>query len=136
MFYAIASLTLAAAATTAAPAAETATTSTEVAMQAELVMAGAIASRQPQPLPEQLAAGQTIYAFTTVTGPGGGFVEHVWTRDGKEVSHQYLPVGQSKRWRTWSRHKLVAGQYSVQVLGPKGVVLQETSFEVAPAAQD
>jgi len=136
MFYAIASLTLAAAATTTAPATETATESTEAAVKVELVMAGAVASRQAQPLPEKLEAGQTIYAFTTVTGPGGGFVEHVWSCNGKEVSHQYLPIGQSKRWRTWSRHKLVAGQYSVQVLGPKGAVLEETSFEVAPAAQD
>jgi hypothetical protein len=135
MFNAIASLTLAAAAA-ATPAAATTAEAAEATMQAELVMAGAIDNRQAQPLPEQLTAGQTIFAFTTVTGPGGGFVEHVWTRDGKEVSHQYLPIGQSKRWRTWSRHKLTAGQYNVQVLGPKGVVLQETSFEVAPTAQD
>ncbi len=136
MFYAIASLTLAAAATATAPASESAPGATEDAVKAELVMASAIANRQAQPLPEKLQAGQTIYAFTTVTGPGGGFVEHVWTCDGKEVSHQYLPIGQSKRWRTWSRHKLTAGQYSVQVLGPKGAVLEEKSFAVAPAAKD
>ena len=136
MFFAIASLSVAAAVTAATPAAETTPDPTEDAVKADLVMAGSVASRQAQPLPEKLEAGQTIYAYTTITGPGGGFVEHVWTCNGKEVSRQYLPVGQSKRWRTWSKHKLTAGQYNVQVLGPKGAVLQETSFEVAPAAKD
>jgi hypothetical protein len=136
MFFTIASLTVAAAVATAAPAAEPTTESTENAVKAELVMAGAVASRQAQPLPEKLEPGQTIYAFTTITGPGGGFVEHVWTCNGKEVSRQYLPVGQSKRWRTWSRHKLTVGQYNVQVLSPKGTVLQETSFEVLAAAEN
>jgi hypothetical protein len=135
MFFAIASLTVAAATAATAPAAETADTA-EVAVKAELVMAGSVASRQAQPLPDTLTAGQTIYAFTTVTGPGGGFIEHVWTCNGKEVSHQYLPLGQSKRWRTWSKHKLTAGQYEVKVLGPKGAVLQETTFEVVPASKD
>jgi hypothetical protein len=135
MFFAIASLTLAAAATAPA-AADSATDTTEVAMKAELVMAGSVASRQAQPLPEKLAAGQTLYAFTTITGPGGGFVEHVWTCNGKEVARHYLPVGQSKRWRTWSRHKLGAGHYHVEVFAPDGTSLQESSFSVLPPATE
>jgi len=135
MFYAIASLTLAAAATTTAPATETATESTEAAVKVELVMAGAVASRQAQPLPEKLEAGQTIYAFTTVTGPGGGFVEHVWTCNDKEVARHYLPIGQAKRWRTWSRHKLTVGHYHVEVFAPDGTSLQESSFSVLPAGE-
>jgi hypothetical protein len=134
MLFTIASLVLAAAATTDASTSDIA--STEAAMKAELVLASAVVNRQAQPLPEKLTAGQTVYAFTQVTGPGGGFVEHVWTCNGKEVSRQYLPLGQSKRWRTWSRHKVTSGQYHVEVLGAKGVLLQETTFEVLPAAKD
>jgi len=129
MLFAIASLTLAAAVTppaTEPPAAEP-------AMKAELTLAASVVHRQARPLPEELYAGQTIYAFTEVSGPGGGFVEHVWTCNGKEVARHYLPVGQSKRWRTWSRHKLSVGHYHVEVFAPDGTSLQESSFSVLPA---
>ena len=130
MLFAIASLTLAAA-VTASPAAPT-----EATMEAELILASSVINREAQPLPEELLAGHIVYAFTQITGPGGGFVEHVWTRDGKEVARHYLPVGLGKRWRTWSRHTVAAGQYRVQVLGPDGKQLQETSFTVLPVEQD
>jgi hypothetical protein len=52
------------------------------------------------------------------------------------VARHYLPLGESKRWRTWSRHKLSAGQYQVEVLGPDGARLQETTFTVLPASKD
>ena len=86
-------------------------------------------------MPEKLQAGQTVFAFTQITGPGGGYVEHVWMCNGKEVARHYLPVGQSKHWRTWSRHLLHVGQYNVRVLADSGAKLQETSFEVLPADQ-
>jgi hypothetical protein len=138
MLFAIASLTLAAAvsspsATDASQpvSAKAAATATDV--KADLVLASSIVDRKAQPLPEKLQAGQTVYAFTLITGPGGGYVEHVWTCNGKEVARHYLPVGQSKHWRTWSRHLLHAGQYNVRVLADNGAKLQETSFEVLPA---
>ena len=142
MLFAIASLTLAAAVSspTAAPStAEASGSSSDKApasandVKADLFLASAIVDRKAQPVPEKLQAGQTIYAFTQITGPGGGYVEHVWTCNGKEVARHYLPVGQSKYWRTWSRHLLHAGQYSVRVLADNGAKLQETSFEVLPA---
>jgi hypothetical protein len=123
MLTAVASLTLATAVTLAAPAPDK--------VAAELVMGSAIIDRQPQPLPEKLFAGQILYAFTTITGPGGGYVEHVWSCNGKEVARHYLPVGQSKRWRTWSRHKVAAGQYHVEILAADGTRLQQTDFVVA-----
>ena len=132
MLFAIASFALAA--TVTPPAATPA--DAEPALKVELTLASAIVHRQARPLPEELRAGQTIYAFTEVSGPGGGFLEHVWTCNGKEVARHYLPVGQSKRWRTWSRHKLTAGDYHVEVLGPDGTSLQESSFTVLPAAMD
>ena len=142
MLFAIASLTLAAAVSSPAAIPPTAEASGSVAdktpttandIKADLVLASAIVDRKAQPVPEKLQAGQTVFAFTQITGPGGGYVEHVWTCNGKEVARHYLPVGQSKRWRTWSRHLLHAGQYSVRVLADNGANLQETSFEVLPA---
>ena len=127
MLFAITSLTLAAAVTSANPIAHP----SEPTQQAELVLGSAVVNRQAQPLPEKILAGQTIYAVTQINGPGGGFVEHVWTCNGKEVARHYLPIGQSKRWRTWSHHKVAAGQYHVEVLSRNGARLQEASFEVA-----
>jgi hypothetical protein len=132
MLFAIASLTLAAAVIPSAAE----PTATEPAMKAELILASAVVRRQTRPLPEKLQAGQTIYAFTEVSGPGGGFVEHVWSCNGKEVARHYLPLGQSKRWRTWSRHKLTAGYYHVEVFAPDGTSLQEGSFSVLPAGEE
>jgi len=132
MLFAITSLTLAAAVTAPSPAVAKA----ESVQQAELKLGSAVVNRQAQPLPEKLVAGQTLYAVTEITGPGGGFVEHVWTCNGKEVARHYLPVGQSKRWRTWSRHKVAAGQYHLEILAQNGAQLKEATFDVAPEVED
>jgi hypothetical protein len=142
MLFAIASLTLAAAVSSPVAASASADASHPAAdkasasandVKADLVLASAIVDRKAQPAPEKLQAGQTLYAFTLISGPGGGYVEHVWTCNGKEVARHYLPVGQNKHWRTWSRHTLHVGQYSVRVLADNGAKLQETSFDVLPA---
>lgn len=132
MLFAIASLTLAAAVTSPAVTID----KTELVQQADLKLGSAVVNRQAQPLPETIVSGQTIYAVTEVTGPGGGFVEHVWTCNGKEVARHYLPIGQSKRWRTWSRHKVAAGQYHLQILAQNGTQLREATFEVVPGGED
>jgi hypothetical protein len=131
MLFAIASLTLAAAVTPPSPAAE----ASELGQQAELRLGSAVVNRQAQPLPEKIVAGQAVYAVTEITGPGGGFVQHVWSCNGKEVARHYLPVGQSKRWRTWSRHKVAVGQYRLVVLAENGAQLREATFEVVPDEQ-
>jgi hypothetical protein len=132
MLFAIASLTLAAAVSAPAPTPD----KTELVQEADLKLGSAVVNRQAQPLPETIVAGQTLYAVTEVTGPGGGFVEHVWTCNGKEVARHYLPIGQSKRWRTWSRHKVAAGQYHLQILAQNGSQLREATFEVVPSSAD
>jgi hypothetical protein len=135
MLLAIASLTLAAAVTTPANATDQSVAATGDT-QAELILGSAVVNRVPQPLPETIVAGQTVFAFTQITGPGGGYVEHVWTCDGKEVARNYLPLGQSKRWRTWSRHKVAAGEYHVAIIAQDGALLQEATFAVVPKTEE
>lgn len=138
MLLTIASLTLAAAVSSPAspsPAQPLKPTSGEGSsshVKAELVLASAIVNREAQPAGDNLQAGQTLFAFTPILGPGGGYVEHVWTCNGKEVARHYLPVGQSRRWRTWSKHTLHAGVYTLVVLADNGAKLQEASFTVLP----
>jgi hypothetical protein len=73
-------------------------------------------------------AGEQIYAHTAVSGHGDGFIEHVWVRDGVEVARHYMPIGDDRRWQTWSRHRLEAGAYTVEVFGPDGKRLASKSF--------
>ena len=74
------------------------------------------------------SGGEQVYAHTTISGHGAGFIEHVWLRDGVEVARHYMPVGDDRRWRTWSRHRLVAGAYRVELYGPDGRRLAAKSF--------
>jgi hypothetical protein len=73
-------------------------------------------------------AGEQLYAHTSVAGHGDGFIEHVWLRDGVEVARHYMPVGDDRRWRTWSRHRVEAGAYTVEMFGPDGKRLAAQSF--------
>lgn len=73
-------------------------------------------------------AGENIYAHTSISGHGAGFIEHVWSRDGVEVARHYMPVGDDRRWRTWSRHRLEAGVYTVEAFAPDGRRLARKSF--------
>jgi Protein of unknown function (DUF2914) len=73
-------------------------------------------------------AGDSVYAHTTVSGHGAGFIEHVWTRAGVEVARHYLPTGDEHAWRSWSRHRLEAGEYAVEVLAPNGTRLAFRQF--------
>ncbi len=75
-------------------------------------------------------AGESIVAWSAVSGVKTGFVEHVWFRNGVEVARHYLPVGAGRRWRTWSRHKAGAGEYRIEVLGPDGKQIGESKFVV------
>jgi hypothetical protein len=78
-------------------------------------------------------AGETVVAWTEITGLSSGFVEHVWLRDGQEVARHYLPVSHGRRWRTWSRHQAAAGNYQVIVLGPDGKQCASAVFEAKKA---
>jgi len=74
--------------------------------------------------------GEAVYAHTTISGHGAGFVEHVWSRNGAEVARHYMPIdtGSGRRWRVWSRHRLTPGEYTVEVLSPEGKRLALKAF--------
>ncbi len=80
-------------------------------------------------------AGETLYAYGSVAGQRGKFVEHVWLRDGVEVARHYLPIGADRRWRTWSRHRVTAGDYVVEIFAPDGGRLARHAFTAFPSAR-
>jgi hypothetical protein len=73
--------------------------------------------------------GETVIAWTQISGLSTGFVEHIWFRNGQEVARHYLPVSSGRTWRTWSRHTLQAGDYKVRVLGSDGKELAVSTFD-------
>ena len=77
------------------------------------------------------SAGEQVYAHPTISGHGAGVIEHVWLRDGVEVARHYMPVGDDRRWRTWSRHRLATGAYRVELYGPDGRQLLAKSFSAS-----
>jgi DUF2914 family protein len=73
-------------------------------------------------------AGETVYAHTKIACFREGFLEHVWKRDGAEVLREVMPIGEGRCWRTWSYHRLEAGDYTVEVFAPDGSRLASRTF--------
>jgi hypothetical protein len=98
----------------------------------ELAVGYRIVGRQLESLDadNEFLDGESVVLWSAIAGVPAGFVEHVWLRDGVEVDRQYLPVGSGRRWRTWSGHRVQAGDYQVLVIGPDGSVLGRTAFRV------
>ncbi len=97
---------------------------------AEIKAAKGIDKREPVDEGTSFAVGDTVHAWTRVTGANGTRVTHVWKRDGKEVWKAYLRIG-SKRWTTNSRRKMSkAGAWSVDVVAADGTVLATVAFTV------
>ena len=73
-------------------------------------------------------AGETAYAHTKIACFRDGFLEHIWKRDGVEVLREVMPIGEGRCWRTWSYHRLEAGDYTVEVFAPDGHSLATRMF--------
>ena len=103
------------------------------APEATLTLGRRIVNREPidgDAPGRPFAAGEQVYAHTTVAGHGAGFIEHVWTRDGIELARHYMPVGDDRCWRTWSRHRVEPGRTTVEVFAPDGRRLAGRTFFV------
>lgn len=100
--------------------------------QAELAIGYKIRGRDLEAIePDNVfLEGDNVVAWSAVSGIQAGFIEHIWFRDGAEIARHYLPVGAGRRWRTWTRHQVEAGQYNIQVRDPGGKLLREVRFEV------
>ncbi len=60
-------------------------------------------------------------------------ITHVWRRGNRLVSRVELEVGQSPKWKTWSKQRTQphwTGLWSCEVLGPDGAQLGLTVFRV------
>lgn len=99
------------------------------AAAAEIKAAKGVDKREPVDEGTSFAAGDTVWAWTRVTGANGTKVTHVWKKDGKQAWKATLRIG-SNRWTTYSRRKVTAGAYSVEVVAADGTVLGTVEFTV------
>lgn len=58
-------------------------------------------------------------------------VTFLWLRNGEEYFRFEANVGTSANWRTYSSVTPRPGDWTVQILGPQGNILQEKSFSVS-----
>ena len=105
----------------------------EGAPEVELGIGYSVKNRQLVPVAEhnQFMEGDTVVAWTQVAGLKAGFMQHVWYRNGIEIVTHDLPVGNDRRWRSWSRHSVRPGRYEVRVFAPDGSELARQAFTVA-----
>jgi hypothetical protein len=81
------------------------------------------------PTPPEILYCYTVFENTSVNTT----VTHVWRRGARLVSRVELEVGQSPKWRTWSKQRTQphwVGTWSCEVLGPEGEQLGLTVFEI------
>lgn len=76
-----------------------------------------------------------VYFFTDLRDFAGQTVTHRWMHDGKDVADVDFQVG-GPRWRVWSSKRLngsMTGQWTVQVVGENGSVIDSQSLNVTEA---
>lgn len=86
------------------------------------------------------ARGQRLWGHVTVANAGPPtHVTMVWKHEGKVRWRIDLRVGESARWRTWSRYTMKplrdVGHWEVEVLDAAGRSLGLTQFVIAPVAE-
>lgn len=77
---------------------------------------------------------ELLYCYTAFeSGQPEQTVTHVWRRGNRLVSRVELEVGQSPKWKTWSKQRTQphwTGLWSCEVLGPDGTQLGLTVFRI------
>ena len=106
----------------------------------ELVVARNVTDREPEGAAERFPADAgTLWAFARISNAATPTpVSMVWKREGKERARLTVTVGKSRRWRTWTRKRVLprdAGHWTVELVAADGRVLGTTSFELAASAK-
>lgn len=95
-----------------------------------------VSNREPTDSLDTVSVSQgKVFFFTDLRDFAGQTVTHHWMHDGKDVADVDFHVG-GPRWRVWSSKKLndsMTGQWTVQVLGEDGSVIDSKSVQVTEA---
>lgn len=100
----------------------------------KLVICTSIEERQPVGVDSTFSKDVgKLYCFTNITGAENPCsISQVWYYKDEEMANIKLNV-KAKTWRTWSSKKIVmfaVGQWRVDVVSEKGIVLASRKFTV------
>jgi len=103
----------------------------------ELFIANSIVNRRPMGISGHFNTGRgKVWAYTKLQNhdvPSHVLME--WRRNGIHQKSVEVAVGHSDSWRTWSSHRMRAGDegsWTVEVRSAGGRVLDRTAFEIDP----
>jgi hypothetical protein len=113
-----------------APAADAPAADAPAGVAADVKAGTGIAKREIVGDGDTFTAGTKVWVWTSITGASGKAVKMVWKRDGNQLWDMSFDVS-SGRYRTWTRHTVKAGSYTVEVQGDDGAVLGSVAFTVS-----
>lgn len=101
----------------------------------ELVVGTALEDKLPTDVKTHYPSPpEILYCYSVFENPeGDATVTHVWRRGSRLVSRVELEVGNSPKWRTWSKQRTQphwTGLWSCEVLGADGQQLGLTVFQI------
>ncbi|MEZ5289992.1 MAG: DUF2914 domain-containing protein [Vicinamibacterales bacterium] len=83
---------------------------------------------------EDATDGDSASYFTRIASPRPVQVQHLWFEDGRLVHTARLSIGANptEGYRTYSRQRLRAGRWRVELRTAEGALLHEAAFDVRP----
>lgn len=101
----------------------------------ELAVGTGLEDKTPRDVQEVYAkVPELLYCYSSFeNSQSEQTITHVWRRGNRLVSRVELEVGQSPKWKTWSKQRTQphwTGLWSCEVLGPDGAQLGLTVFRV------
>lgn len=120
-----------------APAPKTARSSATGAGGLQVVeakAAGGVTEREAVDESSTFSAGDQVTIWAAIRNTeSAGDIKMVWFANDKEVTTVDIEIGQSWRWRTWSKSKVWAGDWKVEIQDGSGTVLETVEFSVKAA---
>lgn len=96
------------------------------------VLATGVSNHEPENIKENFSVQDgKVFAFVELSSYGHTHVTFQWKHKGKPHFEFKASVKDTKRWRTFSSVKALAGEWSVAVQDEQGNVLKEISFNVS-----
>ncbi len=98
----------------------------------DFVVSRDVENREPVGKTSVFSADERLgYAYARVRNLGApAKVEFLWRRDDRLISRYRTTIGNSVRWRTWSRAELGPGAWRVSLVEEDGNVLAQAEFLV------
>ena len=98
----------------------------------DLAVATGITDKQPDGASNSFSASDgKLYCWSSLFHDGEETtVKHIWRRGDTVYAEHEKPVRKSARWRTWSRQRVVPGEWSCEVVDAAGESLGKAEFTV------